>query len=53
MQKFRESGPLKYLWSFQFESKHQQLKAYAKVITVALKFSLKFAAQIFKKKQYI
>lgn len=24
-------GPVKYLWSMRFESKHQQLKAYAKV----------------------
>lgn len=53
----RESGPLKYLWSFRFESKHQELKAYAKNITsrvniaysIALKFSLIFSGKLLKK----
>lgn len=27
----QNTGPVKYLWSMRFESKHQQMKAYAKV----------------------
>ena len=51
------AGPLKHLWSFRFEAKHQQLKAYAKNITsrinisysIAIKFSLVFVGKLLKK----
>lgn len=29
----KKSGPLKYLWSYRFESKHRELKTYTKNIT--------------------
>lgn len=29
----KQSGPLRYLWSYNFESKHRQLKTYTKNIT--------------------
>lgn len=29
----RKFGPLKFLWSYRFESKHKQLKSYCKNIT--------------------
>lgn len=53
----KESGPLKHLWSFRFEAKHQQLKAYAKNITsrinilysIAIKFSLVFVGKLLRK----
>lgn len=46
-----QSGPLKFLWTFKFESKHRELKSYTKNITsrrniqlsLALKFCIKFA----------
>ena len=59
------SGPLKYLWSFRFESKHRELKTYARSIssrknislTLAIKSQLKFADRImlnkFNEKVYI
>lgn len=47
----RQSGPLKFLWSYRFESKHKQLKSYCKNITsrinipasLAIKYSVNFA----------
>lgn len=44
------SGPLKYMWSLRFESKHKEVKKYASVInsrrniaySLSLKFCLKF-----------
>jgi len=47
----RKSGPLKYLWSYRFESKHRELKTYTKNITsrvqipvsLAIKYSINFA----------
>lgn len=47
----RKSGPLKFLWSYRFESKHKQLKSYCKNITsrvniplsLSMKYSINFA----------
>lgn len=47
----RQSGPLRNLWCFKFESKHRQFKIYSHVIssrkniclTLAKKYALKFA----------
>lgn len=49
------SGPLKYLWTFSFESKHRDLKMYAKNITsrknilvsMATKFAINFSNNIY------
>lgn len=53
----RQTGPLKYLWSFRFESKHQELKSYTKAITsrvniaysLAVKFQFHFSLQLLDK----
>lgn len=47
----KKSGPLKYVWSFSFESKHKQLKLYTKntnsriniPISLGIKFSMNFS----------
>jgi len=47
----QQSGPLRYLWSYNFESKHRQLKTYTKNITsrinvpisLGIKYSLIFS----------
>lgn len=52
----RQSGPLRKLWCFKFESKHRQFKVYSHCITsrknicltLAKKYQLKFAFQIMK-----
>lgn len=45
----KQSGPLKYLWTFPFESKHRELKSYIKNINsrknVTLSISLKYCMQ--------
>lgn len=49
-----KSGPLKYLWSFKFESKHRVFKAYTKNInsrlnvplSLAIKYGMMFTKQI-------
>lgn len=46
----RQSGPLKYLWTYNFESKHRELKSYTKNInsrintplSIGIKFCLNF-----------
>lgn len=48
---FKNSRPLKFLWSYRFESKHRELKTYTKNITsrvqipvsLAIKYSMNFA----------
>jgi len=50
----RKSGPLKFLWSYPFESKHKQLKSYCKNInsrvnipvSLSIKYSINFAELI-------
>ncbi|XP_075157696.1 uncharacterized protein LOC142233175 [Haematobia irritans] len=47
----QNSGPLKYLWTFNFESKHRELKSYVKnimsrkniLISLAIKFGIVFS----------
>jgi len=47
----RQSGPLKYLWTYNFESKHRELKSYTKNInsrmntplSIGIKFCLNFS----------
>lgn len=36
----KKSGPLKYIWSYNFESKHKQLKAYTKNINSRINISI-------------
>lgn len=48
----KQSGPLKYLWTFRYESKHKEAKGYARSITsrknisysLSMKAALKFTA---------
>jgi len=50
----KKSGPLKYLWSYRFESKHRQLKTFTKNITsrvhipisLGIKYSINFSDYI-------
>jgi len=50
----KKSGPLKFLWSYRFESKHRQLKMYTKNITsriqipvsLGIKYSINFSGFI-------
>lgn len=42
----RSSGPLKYLWSMRFESKHQECKSYAKVCHSRRNICLSLAKKI-------
>ncbi|XP_030757984.1 uncharacterized protein LOC115883721 isoform X1 [Sitophilus oryzae] len=56
----RQSGPLRKLWCFKFESKHRQFKIYSHCITsrknicltLAKKYELKFAFQIMNTKNF-
>lgn len=50
----KHSGPLTYLWTFNFESKHRELKTYTKnitsrkniVLSLAIKFAMSFSEYI-------